>query len=91
MPRPSNPRLRPQSSSEASPANSAALLTEDQLARWTELIADGRTSFPNGLTAAQAQQLGHAVRRRRHARLRHWIAHVIALDLQRDPGPSPGD
>jgi hypothetical protein len=67
------------------------LLTEDQLARWTELIAEGRTAFPHELAAAQAQQLGHAVRRRRHARLLHWIAHVIALDLQRDPGPSRGD
>jgi hypothetical protein len=66
-------------------------LTEDQLARWVDLIAAGRAEFPDGLPATQMLHMGLEVQKRRRARLVHWIARTIALDFHRGCGPCSGD
>jgi hypothetical protein len=66
-------------------------LSEDQLARWADLIAAGRAEFPDGLAATQMAHLGSQVRERCRARLVHWIARTVALDLHRGGGPCSGD
>lgn len=60
---------------------SALPLTDEQMQRWAELIANGDDRFPIGLAAADQDRLVDEVRRRRRERLIRYIARVIALDV----------
>jgi hypothetical protein len=87
--RPSTP-YRPGLPEGVAPATPTEPVTEDQLARWAGLIAEGRAGFPDGLSAPQLGQLSCEVRRLRRARLVRWIARAVAHDLHRGPGLSSG-
>ncbi len=62
-------------------------LTEPQLDRWAQLLADGEVEFPDDLPAGQAERLLALVRRRRRNRLVTLIARQIARQIGRDVGP----
>jgi hypothetical protein len=92
MPRHTRPRTNPgpapQPSESASPAPD---LKDDQVARWAELIADGRDTFPDGLPSPQRERLLAAVRQRLRGRLVRLIARAIAARLRRAPAPDRED
>jgi hypothetical protein len=64
-------------------ADTANPLTADQLNRWATLIADGRDSFPNELSAEDREYLTAEVRRLLRERLLSLIARAIARDIFR--------
>lgn len=61
-------------------------LTGIQVARWAELIADGRDEFPTSLSQPAHERLLREVRRRLRARLVQFVARAIAAQLHRDAG-----
>jgi hypothetical protein len=56
-------------------------LTDEQINRLAEMIADGRCDFPQELSPADAQRLGLQVSGRLRNRLIHLIARAIADHL----------
>jgi hypothetical protein len=62
-------------------------LTDDQLDRWADLIADGRGEFPTELDPPHRDRLLVAVRCRLRDRLVRYIARAIAARLRREDGP----
>jgi hypothetical protein len=91
MPRRSSPVHQPEATPGDANLDANEPWTEGQLARWAELIAEGRAAFPAALPSVQAAQLGSEVRKRRQARLLRWIAQVVAQDLSRDSGLCSGE
>src|SRR5262249_50888357 len=76
------PRHTPsRTGSTATPQASA--LSEGEIDRWADLIADGQASFPADLPPIDQDRLRAAVQRRRRNRLVRHIARAIALDLRR--------
>jgi hypothetical protein len=53
------------------------------VARWADLIADGRGDLPDGLADVDRERLLAAVRQRLRERLVHLIARAIAARLHR--------
>jgi hypothetical protein len=74
-----------------SPAPAAPGLGADQVARWADLIAEGRDAFPEGLPAPDHERLLAAVRRRLRDRLVRLIARAIAARLYRRARPGTED
>ena len=68
-----------------SPMLAARGLSNDELARWADLIADGRDAFPADLPPPDRDQLRAEVRRRRRDRLVRHIARALALELRGQP------
>lgn len=62
-------------------------LSREQISKWAEMIAEGRDSFPDGLTAEEAKNLENAVRRRLRSRFLHLAAKAIAADFRNQTGP----
>jgi hypothetical protein len=62
-------------------------LTDDQVSRWADLIADGRDDLPDGLPPHDHERLAEAVRRRLRDRMLRLIARAIAARLRRDGRP----
>jgi hypothetical protein len=74
----------PAHSPPTAPAASALTgLSDDQVARWADLIADGRDGFPDGLPSPDHERLLAAVRQRLRRRLVALIARAIAERLHR--------
>jgi hypothetical protein len=67
--------------------NASPRLSDDQLGRLAELIADGRCQPPEDLPPADRRRLQVEVRLRLRARLVRLIARAIAHHLRRDAGP----
>lgn len=61
-------------------------LTDEQVARLAEMIADGRCELPQDLQSSDAERLGRQVSRRLRSRLIHFIARAVADHLSRAPG-----
>jgi hypothetical protein len=80
MPRKTRPRPRPAPEPSASPTSS---LTEDQLHRWADLIADGRDTLPDDLPPFDRERLRVAVGHRLRGRMVRLIARAIAARLRR--------
>ena len=59
-------------------------LTDEQIGRSAELIAEGGMPFPSDLATGQTQALACRVQALRRVRLVQFIARLIALDLRRD-------
>src|SRR5580765_3871277 len=62
-------------------ATATCFLTDAQISRWADLIADGRDSIPNDLPAAEREQLVNAVRRQLRGRFVQLVARAIATRL----------
>src|SRR5437016_2203315 len=62
----------------------AAALSDDQVRRWAELIADGRGEVPDDLPPADRDRLGAAAIRRLRDRLVRHIARAVAREIHRD-------
>ncbi len=77
-----SPTLAPETTRPESASTSGAL-TAEQLARWAELVANGETPFPKGLTRDQGHRLLELVCQRRRARLVQFIARAIAQEIWR--------
>lgn len=91
MPRPKQHPDAAGATSEPSPLSSTpGGPEEDTVRRLAELIADGRSRVPAGLSAAEQQRLSEAVRGLLRSRLIRFIARAIALDLRRAAGPREG-
>jgi len=58
-------------------------LTDDQVGRWADLIADSRDGFPDNLPPPDRERLLAAVRVRLRGRLVRHIARAIAARLRR--------
>ena len=80
MPRKTRPRPRPAPEPSASPTSS---LTENQLNRWADLIADGRDTLPDDLPPFDRERLRVAVGHRVRGRMVRLIAQAIAVRLSR--------
>ena len=77
-----------QTSSEEEPAPASPVsLTAHQVARWADMIAEGRANFPTDLTAPEQDHLLIEVRSRSRHRLVHHLARAIAASMRRDTGP----
>ncbi len=93
MDRQITPRTEPEKRSDEptarTPDNPAipASLDHDQLQRWAQMIADGRSEFPNGLAALDHDHLLAAVRQRLRDRMVRHIARAIAARLRDDAEP----
>ncbi len=59
-------------------------LSDEQLARWTALVARGDAEIPTSLNDAQSDQFRHQVRILLRARLVQFIVRQIAFDLKCD-------
>jgi hypothetical protein len=66
-------------------------LTDDQVSRWADLIADGRDTLPDDLPPPDQARLLAAVRERLRGRLVRLIARAIAARLRRPAWPGPED
>jgi hypothetical protein len=88
MPRQTRP---PASPAPTLPPASAPGLTDDQVNRWADLIADGRDAFPEGLPAPDHERFLAAVRERLRGRLVRLIARAIAARLYRRARPGTED
>jgi hypothetical protein len=75
-------RAEPQRSNRTPAATTEPTLTQEQVQRWADLIADGRDSFPANLSPFDRDRLLAEVRRRRRDRLVLHIARAIACDLR---------
>src|SRR5688572_26679925 len=62
-------------------------LTRSQIERLAEVIADGRSDFPDDLAAGDLDRLRPLVRRHLRQRLVHHIARAIAAALRGEGGP----
>ncbi len=62
-------------------------LTDDQVSRWADLIADGRGDFPDDLSGADRERLLVSVRQRLRRRLVQFIARAVAVQLHRTDRP----
>lgn len=60
-------------------------LTDDQVHRLADVIAEQGVEVPEGLTAADRQRVLAAVRQRLRDRLVHLIARAVAWRLYRQP------
>jgi hypothetical protein len=58
-------------------------LSDEQVGRWADVIADGRDDFPDGLPSPGRERLLAAVRERLRGRLVRLIARAIAARLHR--------
>ena len=70
------------------PTNPAILpgpdfLTDDHIARWADIIADGRARFPDDLQSPERERLMGSVQARLRDRLVRFIARAIAHRLHR--------
>ena len=74
----------------SSDPNPPAGLTSDQIARWTDRIADGQDEFPADLSDPDRSVLAEAVRRGLRDRLLRHVARAVACQLagERDPSRS---
>lgn len=63
------------------PASPSIALTDDQIHRWAEVIADGRDTVPIDLLPADRERLLGAARQRLRNRLIHVIARAIAARI----------
>jgi hypothetical protein len=61
-------------------------LTDDQVACWADLIADGQDTFPTDLTPQDHDRLLTQVRSRLRARLARFVVRQIASDIKRATG-----
>jgi hypothetical protein len=59
----------------------------ESLTRLADLIASGRTPWPEGVSGEDARRLQDLVRHRLRARLLRFLARLIARDLDRDGPP----
>ncbi|MCA9207945.1 MAG: hypothetical protein KDA55_06295 [Planctomycetales bacterium] len=93
MPRETNERFvhAPDSEKDAlgptatPPADGEGLrLTDEQMERWAQLLADGDVEFPPDLLESQVAALVNQVQLRRRRRLIQWLAREIARYLQRE-------
>jgi hypothetical protein len=75
-------RPKPQRTDRAPAAATEPTLNQEYVERWAELIADGRDSFPAGLSPPDRDCLLAAVWRRRRDRLVLHIARAITCDLR---------
>jgi hypothetical protein len=87
MPRDTRSRTWSDSGPSSPPDGLSAALNDDQIARWADLIADGRDCVPDGLRPPERGRLEVAVRRRLRDRLVHLIARAIATRLRRGDRP----
>jgi hypothetical protein len=78
----------PKPSANQAPTTAAAsALTEEQVSRWADLIAEGQDAFPDKLPAADSNRLAAAVRKRLRNRLVRFIARAIAAEIHRKAWP----
>lgn len=63
-------------------------LTDDHVVRWAELIADGRHSFPTGLSMVDRERMLVAVRQRLRRRFFLYIAKALAAWIHHGQKPS---
>ncbi|WP_149111520.1 hypothetical protein [Limnoglobus roseus] len=63
-------------------------MTDEQLARWADRIADGRDAFPADPADADRTRLADAVRRRLRDRFIHHVARAIAARVARAVTPT---
>lgn len=90
MPRKNNFRTKPQTNCSASLAPAVATesapssLTADQVIRWAELVAAGRSELPSDLSPPDLERLEAAVRKLLKQRMVGLIARAIAADIVRD-------
>jgi hypothetical protein len=73
------------------PAASTGGLSDDQVARWADLIADGRGDLPGDLSPGDRPRLLAAVRQRLRDRLVRLVARAIAERLHRQGGHGKKD
>ena len=66
------------------PGDGQVELTDEQMERWAQLLADGEVEFPEALPAHQAEALVAEVRRLRRKSLIRFIARQIARHIKRD-------
>jgi hypothetical protein len=62
-------------------------LTDEQVNRWADLIADGRDAFPDDLSGVDRDRLLVSVRHRLRRRLVQFIARAVAAQLHRAARP----
>lgn len=82
---------RSQRNPTSPPAAPTGGLSDDQVARWADLIADGRGDLPDDLSPEDRQRLLAAVRQRLRDRLVRLIARAIAWRLRRQGRPDAED
>ena len=63
--------------------NQGGSLTDDQVDRWADLIADGKHDFPADVSPVDRNRLADVVRERLRRRLVQLIARAIAARLHR--------
>lgn len=73
------------------PAPPTGGLSDDQVARWADLIAAGRGDLSDDLSPEDRQRLMAAVRQRLRDRLVRLIAQAIAWRLHRQGRPDAED
>jgi hypothetical protein len=79
-------RMSRQHASGAGPDDFPDRLTDDQIGRLAEMIADGRCEIPNDLRPADQKRLSQGVRRRLRERLLRHVARAIAQQFHREGG-----
>jgi hypothetical protein len=62
-------------------------VSDDQVARWADLIADGRGDLPDDLSPGERQRLLAAVRQRLRGRLVRLVARAVAWRLHQQGRP----
>ena len=82
-------RIRPTAGSDDASTTSAnpaadAGLTDDQIQKWADLIAERGGEFPSGLAPSDQERLVVAVRSRLRRRMIRHIARAIAANLRRE-------
>ena len=82
-------RIRPDAGSDDTTTMSAnpaayAGLTDDQIQRWADLIAERGGEFPSELAPSDQERLVVAVRSRLRQRMIRHIARAVAANLRRD-------
>jgi hypothetical protein len=88
MPRKSRSRPRPAPAPAPSPGVAPpSTLTDEQVGRWADLIADGRGTLPDDLPPPDRARLLAAVRQRLRGRMVRLVARAVAARLRR-PGPA---
>ena len=64
-------------------------LTNEQIERLAEIVADGRCPFPEDVVPGDAQRLKAQVRQRLQERMVRLIARAVAAHLHREPDRPP--
>jgi hypothetical protein len=77
----SRPRLAPTQAPSAAVAPPSTL-TDKQLDRWADLIADGRGTLPDDLPSPERARLLAAVRQRLRGRMLQLVARAVAARLR---------